>query len=46
MKSKSMSREQWLDQNHFAYWYPLMEWGYDRERCKQIIADAGLPLPV
>jgi hypothetical protein len=22
------------------------EWGYDRERCKEIIADAGLPVPV
>jgi hypothetical protein len=41
-----VSREQWLDQNYFVYWYPLMEWGYDRERCKQIIADAGLPVPV
>jgi chaperonin GroEL len=23
-----------------------MEWGFHRERCKQIIADAGLPVPV
>jgi hypothetical protein len=40
------SKEAWLDQNFFHYWYPLMDWGYDRERCKQIIADAGLPVPV
>jgi hypothetical protein len=23
-----------------------MEWGYDRERCKRIIAAAGLPVPI
>jgi hypothetical protein len=44
--AKRMSREQWLDQNYFVYWYPLMEWGLDRERCKKIIAEAGLPIPV
>jgi hypothetical protein len=43
---KPISRERWLDQNYFVYWYPLMEWGYDRERCKKIIAHAGLPIPV
>ena len=41
-----MSKEAWLDQHVFTYWYPLMEWGYDRERCQQIIAHAGLPIPV
>jgi hypothetical protein len=41
-----LSREAWLDQNFFHYWYPLMDWRYDRERCKQVIADAGLPIPV
>ncbi|MBM4072698.1 MAG: hypothetical protein FJ271_27795 [Planctomycetes bacterium] len=40
------SRQEWLDANYFAYWYPLMEWGYDRERCKKIIAAAGLPVPI
>jgi hypothetical protein len=40
------SREQWLDENYFVYWYPLMEWGYDRARCQQVIAQAGLPIPV
>lgn len=25
--------------------YPLMEWGWDRERCIREIRDAGLPLP-
>ena len=23
-----------------------MEWGYDRQRCKQIITAAGLPIPI
>jgi hypothetical protein len=41
-----LSREAWLDRNYFAYWYPLMEWDFDRQRCKGIIADAGLPVPV
>jgi hypothetical protein len=43
---KRLSRDAWLDRNYFAYWYPLMEWGYDREKCKQIIVAAGLPVPV
>ncbi len=43
---KPLSREQWLDQHYFAYWYPLLEWGYDREKCKTIIAQAGLPVPL
>jgi hypothetical protein len=30
----------------YEYWYPLIEWGYDREKCKQVIRDAGLPVPV
>jgi hypothetical protein len=45
-KAKRLSREAWLDQNFFVYYYPLMEWGYDRERCKQVISAAGLPVPV
>jgi hypothetical protein len=43
---KPQSREAWLDANFFVYWYPLLEWGHERERCKQVIADAGLPVPV
>jgi hypothetical protein len=26
--------------------YPLLEFGYDRERCKAIITTAGLPVPL
>ncbi len=43
---KRLSREQWLDQHYFFYWYPLFAWGYDRELCKKIIMQAGLPIPV
>jgi len=46
VKEKRVSREAWLDQHYFAYWYPLMDWGYDRETCKRIIAQAGLPVPI
>ena len=43
---KRLSREQWLDQNYFVYWYPLLEWKFNRERCKEIISSAGLPVPI
>ena len=29
----------------YSKWYPLMEWGWDRNRCIQEIQNAGLPLP-
>ena len=29
----------------YEYWYPLPEWGWDRERCMAEIAAAGLPVP-
>ena len=45
-KSERPTRQQWLDEHFFAYWYPLLCWGLNREKCKQIIADAGLPVPV
>jgi hypothetical protein len=31
---------------HYRYWYPLREWGWDRERCKAEIMAAGLPVPM
>jgi hypothetical protein len=31
--------------NRYEWQYPLMEWGWDLERCKQAIADAGMPIP-
>ncbi|MEO5599075.1 MAG: hypothetical protein ABIQ66_10700 [Novosphingobium sp.] len=30
----------------FDYRYPLREWHWDRRRCEQRIAEAGLPIPV
>jgi hypothetical protein len=45
-EGKRPSREAWLDAHYFVYWYPLLEWGYDRERYKRVIAEAGLPVPV
>jgi hypothetical protein len=30
----------------YDYWYPLVEWGWERERCKAEIVAAGLPVPV
>ncbi len=29
----------------YDYWYPLQEWGWDREECKRQVAAAGLPVP-
>lgn len=34
------------DDPSYDYWYPLMDWRWDRERCKRIIAEEGLPVPV
>jgi hypothetical protein len=42
-----LSREAWLDQKVFTYWYPLAsDWGMDRAACERSIRDAGLPVPV
>ncbi|HEY0076839.1 MAG TPA: phosphoadenosine phosphosulfate reductase [Abditibacteriaceae bacterium] len=29
----------------YDYWYALLEWGIDRDGCKDIIRSAGLPVP-
>jgi hypothetical protein len=41
-----LSRDQRLDRDYFAYWYPLYEWGFDRSRCVEVIERAGLPVPM
>ncbi len=41
-----LRRMRYVEDDLFHYWYPLVEWGYDRDRCKRIIADAGLPVPM
>jgi hypothetical protein len=39
-------RTRFEEDERFHYWYPLQEWGYDRERCVKVIASAGLPVPM
>jgi len=34
-----------MDDPLYSYEYPLIEWGWDRDRCKAEIAAAGLPVP-
>jgi hypothetical protein len=34
------------DSQRYDYHYPLMEWGWNLERCKDEIAEAGLPVPI
>lgn len=34
-----------LDDPQYTYEYPLIEWNWDRERCKAEIAREGLPVP-
>jgi hypothetical protein len=34
------------DDPKYDYWYPLIDWGMDREACRRLIADTGLPIPV
>jgi hypothetical protein len=29
----------------YRYWYPLLEWGWERSDCLAVIAEAGLPSP-
>jgi hypothetical protein len=33
------------DDKWFRYWYPLREWGWDRDECKRQIRMAGLGVP-
>lgn len=34
------------EEDKYAYWYPLQDWGWDRERCVKEIAREGLPVPM
>jgi hypothetical protein len=34
-----------IDDPRYAFWYPLQDWGWDRDRCKEEIRRAGLPVP-
>jgi hypothetical protein len=42
---KRSYRAESITDNAFEYWYPLQDWGWDRERCKREIAAEGLPVP-
>jgi hypothetical protein len=35
-----------IDDPHYQFLYPLQLWGWDRERCKREIREAGLPVPL
>jgi hypothetical protein len=45
-EGQRLSRDQRLDRDYFAYWYPLFEWGFDRARCVEVIRAARLPVPM
>ncbi|WP_146186611.1 hypothetical protein [Pedobacter sp. HMWF019] len=34
-----------MEDEKYEYWYPLVDWGMDREACKASIRAAGLPVP-
>lgn len=34
-----------LEDPQYRYWYPLIEWDWNRHRCKDEIRKAGLPVP-
>jgi hypothetical protein len=39
-------RHRYEEDDEYRYWYPLAEWGYDRDRCQHVIRAAGLPVPM
>ena len=39
-------RHRYEEDDYYRYWYPLAEWHFDREHCKEIISAAGLPVPM
>jgi hypothetical protein len=34
-----------IDDPLYAFWYPLQEWGWDRQTCQEVIEAACLPVP-
>lgn len=34
-----------MEDSDYDYWYPLIDWGWDRDRCKLAIRAEGLPVP-
>ncbi len=42
-KERKPSREAWLDEHFFVYWYPLhSDWGMDRAACERTILRRGV----
>jgi hypothetical protein len=39
-------RTRYEEDEEYRYWYPLVRWGFDRQRCQEIILRAGLPVPI
>jgi hypothetical protein len=39
-------RRRFTEDALFHYWYPLVDWGYDRGRCVEVIRAADLPVPM
>lgn len=44
--SKRVSRTMAYDSDKYRSWFPLQDWGWDRDRCEQEIAREGLEVPV
>lgn len=42
---KRYAKASGLEDEKYEYWYPLIEWGMDRNDCKDSIRSAGLPVP-
>lgn len=42
---KRYAHAQGVEDEKYENWYPLVEWGMDREACKKAILSAGLPVP-
>ena len=42
---KDSRRSDLQEDAKYTYWYPLREWGWDREECMRRIRLAGLPVP-
>lgn len=43
---KDARRSAIKDDDRYTYWYPLREWGWDRDQCKAEIARADLEVPL
>lgn len=43
---KDSRRSNLKEDMKYTYWYPLREWGWDREECFRQIRAAGLPVPL